>query len=152
MTFLLQFAVTPSILPDNKKQVGDNDVRKTIALAALVAVTAPSAALAGAQDADELDRVDVAYEALAEGRTADAIAQLSDSRAAETDDPATLINLGAAYAREGRTSEARAMFVAAMKSDIRYELELADGRWIDSRKAAKLALERLDARTGIAMR
>jgi Tfp pilus assembly protein PilF len=115
---------------------------KTIKIAAAIAVLIPTASYA--QTATESDRVDVAFEALAEGRTEDAVVQLQESRRAESDDPAVLINLGTAYARQGRTSDARAMFQAALTSSERYELELADGSWIDSRKAARLALANLD--------
>jgi len=115
---------------------------KLIAFAAALAVTMPSVALA--ESASEPDRVDVAFEALAEGRTAEAVAELSKAKEAESNDPAILINLGTAYARQGRNEEARAMFEAAMYSSERYELELADGSWVDSRKAAKMALANLD--------
>lgn len=122
---------------------------KTLILAAVMAALAPSAALA--ETASEPDRVDVAFEALSEGRTAEAVAQLQ-GRSEETSDPAVLINLGTAYARQGRIDEARAMFEAAMKSDERYDLELADGSWVDSRKAAKMALARLEEGGGASMR
>ncbi|OYX62345.1 MAG: hypothetical protein B7Y88_14450 [Sphingomonadales bacterium 32-64-17] len=96
--------------------------------------------------------VDVAYQALSEGRTAEAIAKLDGSAAVQTSDPAALINLGTAYARQGRIADARALFTAAMNSEDHYFLELADGSWIDSRKAAKMALKNLDKSTGIALR
>ena len=112
-------------------------MRKTILLAAAIAMVSPAAALANTNSANESDRVDVAYKALAEGRTQDALAQLRNSEAVRTGDPAALINLGAAYARQGRIADARATFTAAMNSTTRYDLELADGTWINSREAAK---------------
>ncbi len=124
-------------------------MRKTIIFAAAIAALSPSAALA---ENTESDRVDVAYEALTEGRTHDALAQLRDSEAVRAGDPAALINLGTAYARQGRFAEAREMFEAAATSRTRYELELADGSWIDSREAAKQALAGLEERSTVAMR
>ncbi|HSG34842.1 MAG TPA: tetratricopeptide repeat protein [Sphingomonadaceae bacterium] len=123
---------------------------KLIAFAAAIAATMPSVALA--ENASEPDRVDVAFEALAEGRTAEAVAELSKAHEAESNDPAVLINLGTAYARQGRNEEARAMFEAAMSSSERYELELADGSWVDSRKAARMALANLDSESASALR
>jgi Flp pilus assembly protein TadD len=127
-------------------------MRKTIIFAAAAALLSPSALLADTNPASESDRVDVAYKALAEGRTQDALAQLRNSEAVRAGDPAALINLGAAYARQGRIADARATFTAAMNSKTRYDLELADGAWIDSREAAKRALESLAGRTDLAMR
>jgi cytochrome c-type biogenesis protein CcmH/NrfG len=127
-------------------------MRKTIIIAAAAALLSPSALLADTNAASESDRVDVAYKALAEGRTQDALAQLRDSEAVRAGDPAALINLGSAYARQGRVSDARAAFTAAMNSKTRYDLELGNGAWIDSREAAKRALEGLAARTDLAMR
>ncbi|MCB5426030.1 hypothetical protein H0274_12240 [Altererythrobacter sp. CC-YST694] len=124
-------------------------MRKTLVLAVLAAATSPVAAIAVDTDAD---RVDVAYEALSEGRTAEAIAKLDRSEGVQTSDPATLINLGTAYAREGRFTEARDMFNAAMNSQDHYYLELADGSWVDSRKAAKAALKNLEKNASIALR
>lgn len=114
----------------------------TLACAVLAALAVPAAAETGP------DRTDVAYQALSEGRTAEAIAQLD----VESDDPATLINLGTAYARQGRMADARAAFTAAIRSKDHYVLELADGRWVDSRKAAKMALESLEKSGSIALR
>jgi tetratricopeptide (TPR) repeat protein len=91
-----------------------------------------------------LEKVDVAYEALAEGRTDAAIAQL---RAEAGNDPAALINLGSAYARKGMRQEAMDCFNAAIASSRQYELQLADGSWMNSRHAARVAAARLE-RTG----
>lgn len=86
----------------------------------------------------------VAYEPLIEGRDAVAVEQLRETGEAAAEDPAVLINLGIAYARQGRTQEARAMFEAVMKSSDRMVLETATGEWKDSRHLARLALKMLD--------
>jgi hypothetical protein len=52
--------------------------------------------------------------------------------------------LGIAYARVGRTAEARAAFEAAASSDERFRLETASGEWMDSRDLARRALAMLD--------
>lgn len=85
---------------------------------------------------------DVAYEALAAGNDQAAVAQLGAS-APESSDPAQLINLGVAYARQGDAPRARAMFERAAMSSERYDLETASGQWVDSRKLALQALAAL---------
>jgi Flp pilus assembly protein TadD len=87
--------------------------------------------------------VETAAELLRAGRTMSAIDELQ--RVTERNDPTRLINLGTGYARMGRTADARASFRAAMRSDLRSEIELIDGSWMDSREAARLALRRLSA-------
>ena len=67
--------------------------------AALLAQGAPAATAADAGQ----DRVEVAYAELAAGRTADALARLRANPALVTDEPAALINLGAAQARMAQT-------------------------------------------------
>lgn len=91
----------------------------------------------------ESDRIDVAYQELSEGRTGDAVAKLHGGSAVREDDPSALINLGTAYARLGETGKARAMYRSAIISRMRYDLQLADGTWLDSRRAARLAGQRL---------
>jgi len=92
-------------------------------------------------------QVEAAYSALSEGRTEDALNKLKANRARQSGEPAQLINMGAAYARIGNTAKARTLFEAALISKTRYDLELADGSWIDSREAARMALANL-GRTG----
>ena len=108
--------------------------------AALLAQGAPAATAADAGK----DRVEVAYAELAAGRTADALARLRANPALVTDEPAALINLGAAQARRGKMNRARESYRAAIASRTRYDVELADGRWMDSRAAARLAMQRLE--------
>ena len=59
-------------------------------------------------------------------------------------DPSRLINLGTAYARLGKTADAQTAYKAAITSDIRYDVELANGTYMDSRWAARTALANLD--------
>lgn len=91
----------------------------------------------------EGDRIDVAYQELSEGRPGDARAKLEGASAVRQDDPSALINLGTAYARIGRSDKARDFYRAAIASRVRYDLQLSDGSWLDSRRAARLAGERL---------
>lgn len=93
---------------------------------------------------------DVAYAELTSGNTDAAVRKLAD--AAESSDPAVLINLGAAYARQGATDKALASYRAAIASTERYDLELADGRWMDSRVVARTALSNLQRATAQASR
>ena len=97
------------------------------------------------------DPADAAYEELAAGRTEGAIATLEAALEESPGDPALLINLGTAYARAGRMTEARDAFRAAISAEDRYRVQLADGSWEDSRKIARLALDSLD-RTALAAR
>ena len=87
--------------------------------------------------------VQAGYEPLVDGRTAEAMEQLQTSAEVNPDDPVVQINLGVAYARQGRDAEARAMFEAAMRNSERMSLETANGEWKDSRHLAKLALTML---------
>lgn len=98
--------------------------------------------------AGTVEKSDVAYEAMAQGRTDQAIEQL---RTKANNDPAALINLGTAYARKGMRQEAMDSFNAAMAAD-RYELQLADGSWMDSRLAARIAAARLEKSSTLAAR
>lgn len=86
---------------------------------------------------------DVAYAELAAQRNQAAIEKLEAQPVAE--DPARLINLGIAYAREGRHDAARTMFERAARSENRLQLETASGEWVDSRWLAVRAIALLDA-------
>lgn len=122
-----------------------------IALQALVALmvaqAAPPALMAG-MNAD--NQRDAAYEQLTQGETDAAIARLEANLAQNPEDPALLINLGSAWAVRGDKAKAADYYRAAARSDVRYRLELADGEWIDSRAAARLALRTLE-QTAVAM-
>lgn len=91
--------------------------------------------------------VDVAYQEIAAGQPQAALHKLEGSS-----DPAALINLGAAYAQAGMTDKAFAAYRAAIASPERYDLELADGTWADSRDAARQALRNLRAANVMAVR
>jgi tetratricopeptide (TPR) repeat protein len=118
----------------------------TLLLAAAVLAHTPVVVAANR----EPDRVDVAYTELSEGRNQEAIERINENDSLRSDDPARLINLGTAHARLGQIEMARTMFEAALHSD-RFELELADGSWVDSKVAATSALERLDNGTQLAL-
>ena len=119
------------------------------AFAMVLATLAPSAAVT--EILSPPSQVDVAYKELSAGDNQAAIRHLESAGTVDRDDPARLINLGTAYARDGRPSDAEAMFRAALKSEQRW-LELADGRWLDSHAAARLALTRLGQQGSLALR
>lgn len=98
------------------------------------------------------DRVDVGYEQLAQGEPAAAIARIDANEAIAEDDPAALINKGAAYARLGEKDKAADCYRAAIASTQRYDLQLADGSWMDSRSLARTALAALTRDGRIAAR
>ena len=93
---------------------------------------------------------EVAYEDIAAGRNDQAIRALEARLEADPDDPALLINLGAAYARSGDSARAARAFQAAIDSNTRYDLELADGTWADSRQTARRALAALQRSSQLA--
>lgn len=94
--------------------------------------------------------IDVAYSELTTGDADAAVRKLEEN--GRVSDPAVLINLGAAYARQGATDKALASYRAAIASPDRYDLELADGRWMDSRQVARAALGKLQRETAQAAR
>lgn len=104
--------------------------------ALLLAQAGPSAATTQ----PDIETRDVAYETIVAGETREAIARLEAARAENPGDPALLINLGAAYAAIGEYDRAEQAYREALTSEERYDLELANGDWIDSRQAARLAL------------
>ena len=107
----------------------------TLILASLMfAQAAPSINVEGARGDS-----DVGYRELVAQRPADAIARIRANKALEADDPAALINQGTALARLGNRDGAVDRYRAAIVSRQRYDLELADGTWMDSRAAARLA-------------
>lgn len=116
----------------------------SVLLAAAQAVTMPAVSEPG------VEQREVAYEQLTTGNADGAVSALETQLRENPGDPATLINLGTAYARQGETDRAAQAFRAAMTSDTRYRLELADGSWIDSRQAARRALSSLETRYPLA--
>lgn len=101
---------------------------------------------------ERVERIDVAYEEIAAGRPEMAIARIKANRAVESDDPSRLINLGAAYAQMGDQSRAATYYRGAVASPIRYDVQLSDGSWIDSRRAARKGLETLPTGSVVAVR
>ncbi|HKT85845.1 MAG TPA: tetratricopeptide repeat protein [Novosphingobium sp.] len=95
---------------------------------------------------------DVAYEELRTGRNQEAIDKLERNGMVQAGDPAALINLGTAYARQGMADKALVSYRAAIHSPERYDLELADGSWMDSRWAARKAMRDLPQASMMAMR
>ena len=117
-------------------------------LAGLMFAQAPSAITVEAQP--QVD--EVGYRALASGRPDLAIERISADRSASATDPAALINLGTAYARTGNHAAALTRYQAALTSRDRYDLELADGSWLDSRAAARLAMDMLRRGEALALK
>ncbi len=101
-----------------------------------------------AQDSGEIGYAKGAlgYDALVAGQNELALQQLEAAVAVDANDPARLINLGQVYARMGRAGDAARMFMTAMQSDRNFDLVLADGTVINSRKAANQALQNLNSR------
>ena len=93
---------------------------------------------------DTIEQSNAAYEELNAGQTDAAIARLEAALKDHPGDPSLLINLGTAYSRAGRMEEARDAFRTAISSEDRYQLQLADGTWEDSRRVARLALNALN--------
>ena len=110
----------------------------TIALAFAGPAAAQSIVVVTAPQADETI-LPVAYAELKTGDNQAAIAKLTGETTLDARDPSRLINPGTAYARVGRTADAAAAYDAAISSPIRYDLELASGRYMDSRWAARTA-------------
>ena len=111
-----------------------------VAAQSIVVVTAPEA---DSPEADTEAMLPVAYAELRAGDNQAAVARLTSETGLDARDPSRLINLGTAYARLGRTDDAVAAYHAAIASPIRYDLELASGRYVDSRWAARSALANL---------
>ncbi len=124
-----------------------------MAISGIVAAALMGAASLPAVPAErEVDRIDVAFEELARGDPVAAIERIRSNRELSANDPAALINLGTAHARMGQRVEAESYYRAALMSRQRYALELADGTWMDSRRAARLAMDRLQQRQALAPR
>ena len=102
---------------------------------------AQSIVVSGADEGDS-SPLSVAYEELQAGRNAVAVDKLTHSPI-DARDPSRLINLGTAYARLGQATDAATAYEAAIASPIRYDVELANGNYMDSRWAARTALAHL---------
>lgn len=95
---------------------------------------------------------DVGYVELTTGRPAEALEKIANNRFLEPGDPAALINRGTAQARLGDLAAARGSYRAALITPQHYVLELQDGSWLDSRRAARKAMELLDSGRTIALK
>ena len=115
-----------------------------VALAFATPAAAQSIVVVTAPQADSMV-LPVAYSELKAGQNEAAVAKLTGDIDVDARDPSRLINLGTAYARLGRTDDARTAYEAAAASPIRYDVELANGDYMDSRWAARTALANLDA-------
>lgn len=115
-----------------------------VAIAFATPATAQSIIVVTGPQAGESSILPVAYAELRAGENRAAIDKLTGETTLDARDPSRLINLGTAYARLGRTAEAAAAYDNAIGSPIRYDLELADGRYVDSRWAARTALANLN--------
>lgn len=93
--------------------------------------------------------VEAGYAELREARYADAIRTIEADP--ELGNPAQLINLAHAYAREGDTEMARQLLRTAIARDP-VMLEAADGEWRDSRLLAWQALDRMDGKGTVQIR
>jgi hypothetical protein len=120
----------------------------TLAIVALMFAQAATGITVEAQTQSD----QVGYQALSAGRPDLAIERISADPVSSANDPAALINLGTAYARSGDRTAALARYTAALTSRERYDLELADGRWVDSRQAARLAIVMLRRGEALALR
>lgn len=118
----------------------------------VAAAIAASPAVIPADSAAYAADAEVAFEELSHNRAQAAIERIMASGQAQNGDPAALINLGTAYARLGQKEQALAMYRAAIASSERYDLQLADGRWMDSRAAARLAAAVLERDDRLVMR
>lgn len=102
--------------------------------------------------APSVPATDVGYHELVAGRPEAAIARIERNGLARAGDPLALINLGTAYKMLGRKDEAQRLYRAAAASDDRFDVELADGRWIDSRRAANIAIARIGSSEMLALK
>lgn len=102
----------------------------------IVVVTAPQ---------PSLEQLPVAFAELSSGQNMRAVEKLSMDEV-NAQHPAHLINLGTALARTGQIDAAKSAYLAALNSPDRYDLEMANGRYRDSRWAARVALVQLNSR------
>ena len=122
-------------------------MKKKLLLLIALAISSPAAAqsivVVTAPQADS-EILPVAYAELKAGENRAAVDKLTGDTRLDARDPSRLINLGTAYARLGRTAEAAAAYDSAIGSPIRYDVELANGDYVDSRWAARTALANLN--------
>ena len=110
-------------------------VSSPAAAQSIVVVTAPQA---------DSETLPVAYAELKAGENQAASEKLIGETTLDRRDPSRLINLGTGYARLGRTAGAGAAYDSAIGRPVRYDVELANGDYVDSRWAARTALANLN--------
>jgi hypothetical protein len=126
----------------------------TLFLAAAMMAQAP-ASLAPATltvPAPAVEASDVGYSEIVAGRPRAAIERIEASPLMREKDPLALINLGTAYKMVGDKARAALLYQSAKASDERYDVQLSDGRWMDSRRAAKVAMDQLGTDAVLALR
>ncbi len=121
----------------------------TLFLAAALMAQAPATLTV---PAPAIEGGDVGYHEIMAGRPRAAIAKIENSDLVKKQDPLALINLGTAYKLVGEKQKAAEFYRGAASSDERYDVQLSDGRWIDSRRAASLAMRGLDTNEVLALR
>lgn len=109
-----------------------------------MAITAMIAGLLLAGQVAATPANDVAFDEMAAGADRAAIEKIEANSTLSEDDPARLINLGIAYARQGREDLARDYFNAVVANPDRYQMETAEGKWVDSRNLGRQALAMLN--------
>lgn len=121
---------------------------KSIFVSALLITATAGVAQAEPSNSAEVSypKGSIGYDALMAGENDKAISQIISNERVSRHDPAKLINLGQAYARTGRISEAAGLFATAMQSREDVDLVLADGRVMNSKEAASRALSSLQTK------
>jgi lipopolysaccharide biosynthesis regulator YciM len=121
---------------------------KSLFVSMLVVVSTAGVAQSEQTSGGEIgySRGSLGYDALIAGDNNRAIAQILADDKVSRNDPARLINLGQAYARTGRISEAAQLFTSVIKSQNELDLIMADGSVMTSKDAAKQALAKLQSR------
>lgn len=122
-----------------------------ISLGFVVALLAQAPVVVTANSGGQ-DRLDVAYEELRAQDNGTALRKLEALRAIEDRDPSVLLNLSVAYARLGREQEAKELLARVLSGADRHYVQLGDGRWVDSRRAARMGLALLSSGQTLALR
>lgn len=84
------------------------------------------------------------YDAMVAGDYRKATEQIEKSEEVDANDPARLINLGQAYAQLGQYQKAREMLMTAATESKSFDLVLADGEVMNSRRVARIALAKME--------
>lgn len=82
------------------------------------------------------------YQAISAGNYAEATKQIEAERRIFPERPELMLNLAVAYARTGRTGEARALYSDVLQRPV-VAMDMPDGRVLSSHDVATLGLSRL---------